>query len=459
MPPHQKGYQFIEHTTSICPACLKRVDAKIVLAEDSILLLKYCPEHGEQEELMEENGAYFLSRMQYTKPGTASKLQTGRKLGCPFDCGLCPEHEQHTCIAVIEVTGDCDQCCPACYAESGHGRHLSLEKINEMLDFLIDSEHGSAEILQISGGEPTAHPDIIDIIRTAREKPIKYVMLNTNGYRIATDEAFVKELSRFVGGFEIYLQFDGFDDSIYRHLRGGNLSEIKQRAIRNLTRHNIPITLVSTIERGINDHEIGKIVNFGIRTDGIRGVNFQPLALFGRLPVTGQKKRITITGIIGEIERQMNGMIRKEDFLPLPCNVDRVSITYLHKSDGAFVPLTRNLDIKKCLPAIRNTFRFDPEEFLKDLASQASGPGEACCDYLGALKDFGKFIPKSFYLKSKADKIGYVSENTFRISITSFVDTRNFDMKSMKKECVHIITPDLRKIPFSAYNMFYRQPT
>lgn len=454
--PHQKDYEFIEHTTSICPVCLRRVDAKIVRKNDGIYLLKFCPEHGEQLEVMEHDAAYFLARMQYTKPGTVSKLQTGRKLGCPFDCGLCPEHEQHTCIAVLEVTSDCDLKCPVCYAESGSGDPLPLSKIEEMLDFFVESEFGNAEILQISGGEPTTHPEILDIIRLAREKPIKYVMLNTNGLRIATDEKFVQELGRFVGGFEIYLQFDGFDESVYRHLRGKPLSDVKQQAIRNLAKHKIPVTLVSTIERGVNDHEIGRIVEFGIRTDGIRGINFQPVARFGRLPAPESSERVTVTGIIDSITRQMNGMLKREDFLPLPCNVDRVSITYLHKSNGSFVPLTRNLDIRKCLPAVKNTFRFDPEEFLQDLTDRASGACQCCSDYLGALKDFTKFIPKSFYLKSRAEKIEYVSENTFRISITSFVDAHNFDMKSMQKECVHVITPELRKIPFSAYNMFHR---
>ncbi|MCE1273544.1 MAG: radical SAM protein [Chlorobiales bacterium] len=454
--PCQKDYEFIEHTTSICPVCLRRVDAKIVRKNDGIFLLKFCPEHGEQQEIMEHDADYFLGRMQYTKPGTVSKVQTGRELGCPFDCGLCPDHEQHTCIAVMEVTSDCDLKCPVCYAESGSGDPLPLAKIGEMLDFFVDSEFGNAEILQISGGEPTTHPEILEIIRLARSKPIKYVMLNTNGLRLATDEAFVKELGEFVGGFEIYLQFDGFDESVYRHLRGRPLSEVKQQTVRNLAKHKIPVTLVSSIERGVNDHEIGRIVEFGIRTDGIRGINFQPVARFGRLPAVESSDRVTVTGIIGSITRQMNGMLKKEDFLPLPCNVDRVSITYLHKSKGSFVPLTRNLDIRKCLPAVKNTFRFDPEEFLQDLTDRASGSCQCCSDYLGALKDFSKFIPKSFYLKSRTEKIEYVSENTFRISITSFVDAHNFDMKSMQKECVHVITPDLRKIPFSAYNMFHR---
>jgi len=450
-----KDYQFIESTTSLCPQCLERVDGKIILKDNKIFVTKTCPKHGDFEEILEESADYYLGRMLYTKPGSVSKTQTVRKNNCPHDCGLCPEHEQHTCIGLIEVTNDCDLKCPVCYAHSGSGEPISLKKIDEMLELLDDSEFGEAEILQISGGEPTTHPDIIEIIKRAREK-VKYVMLNTNGLRVAKDEEFVKELSQFKGRFEVYLQFDGFDDATYKHLRGRPLIEIKKKAIENLSKYQIPITLVSTIERGINDHEIGKIVEFGINSKYIRGINFQPVAFFGRLNGVNRKNRITITGIIADIEKQTAGAIKKSDFIPLPCNVDRVAITYLYKNKGDFIPLMRNLDLEKYVPVIRNTFKFDPEDFLKDLSNNAFVSTSSCCNYLGLLGDFYKIIPKSYFLKSKDEKIEYVTENTFRISISSFIDAYNFDMKSMKKECVHVITPDMRKIPFSSYNILHR---
>ena len=456
MLSQQKNYQFIESTISLCPKCLKRVDAKIVLRDEKIFLLKYCHEHGEQEEILEEDATYYLKRLLYTKPGSVSKIQTVRKLNCPYDCGLCPEHEQHSCIGLIEVTNNCDLKCPLCYANSGTGEHLALEKIDKMLDFFIDSEFGNAEILQISGGEPTSHPQIIEIIKLAKSKSIKYIMLNTNGLRLADDDEFVKELSQFTGGFEIYLQFDGLSDGIYRQLRGRNLVEIKQQAINNLIKYKIPITLVSTIERGVNNQELGKIIEFGMNTKYIRGINFQPVALFGRFGDVNSKNRITITGIISDIAKQTKGLIKKEDFIQLPCNVDRVAFTYFYRTGEEFIPLTRSLDAKKYLPFIRNTFKFDPEDFLKDLTKNAFGSVGACCNYLGFLKDIKKIVPKNYFSKSESEKIEYVSTNTFRISITSFVDAYNFDIKSMKKECVHIITPELKKIPFSAYNILYR---
>lgn len=408
-------------------------------------------------ELLEEDANYYLKRGDYDKPGSISKPQTKIENGCPFDCGLCPDHEQHTCIGLIEVTNACDLNCKFCYANSGGQNFLSLEKIGQMLDLFLESESGNAEILQISGGEPTMHPEIIKIIKLARDKKIKYILLNTNGLRIAKDENFVKELSQFVGGFEIYLQFDSFNDNTYESFRGRKLLDIKKKAIANLVKYKIPITLVSTIKKGVNDNEIGEIVKFGIDTKYIRGINFQPIALFGRIGKEDKNEdRITLTGIINCIEKQLNGMIKKEDFIPLPCDVDRVVITYLYRLENEFIPIVRNVNIKEYLPAIRNTFKFNPEDILKDITSNLfSSP--SCCNYFDLFSKLKPIMPAKFFLKSQEEKIDYVSENTFRISITSFIDAHNFDMKSMKKECVHVITPELKKIPFSAYNMIHRK--
>ncbi|EKE06484.1 MAG: hypothetical protein ACD_18C00347G0009 [uncultured bacterium] len=452
-----RNYIYHESTTSICPKCLKVIPTKIVIKDEKVFLHKFCKEHGLQEELFEENVEYHLSKREFDKPGTPCKTQTITEKGCPFDCGLCPQHDQHTCIALIEVTNKCNLGCPTCYANSGKGEPLAVAKISEMLDFLVDSEGGESEILQISGGEPTVHPEIIEIIKTAREKKIKYIMLNTNGIRIAEDEEFVKELSQFKGKFEVYLQFDGFDKSTYTHLRGRDLLETKLKAIENLRKYEIPITLVTTLDKGYNDDQIGKIIEFGTETKGIRGINFQPVTYFGRLREINTKNRLTLSGVIKKIEEQAPDLFQKGDIIPLPCNVERVAVTYMVKSDKKkFVPITRKIKVKSYLPLIDNTFAFDADRILKEKSNEVfSGIGG--CNCTNFIKDVKNIIPASFLLKSQEEKIKYIDENTFRISVTSFIDVYNFDMKSMQKECVHIITPELKKIPFSAYNMFHRK--
>jgi len=445
MASPQKDYDFLEYTTSLCPDCMQTVPGKIVARDGRVYIRKQCAVHGRQEELLEDNAAYFVHRNEFSRPGSACELQTGTSRGCPFDCGLCPEHEQHTCIGLIEVNTGCDMRCPTCYAESGSPGELSLATIQRMIDFYLASEYGNAEILQLSGGEPTLHPQILDVIAYARATKLAYVMLNTNGLRLGTDEPFVQALARLVGNFEVYLQFDGLDGHTSERLRGRNYLPDKLRAVAMLEKYNVPTTLVMTVQAGENDAQIGEVIAFAMRHRNIRGVSFQPLAYFGRRPASSPPpNRATLTGILQKIEAQTAGLIQAADFAPLPCDVDRVAVSFLQRKKGAYVPVTRGIDLRRYLPYIRNTFAFRVEEFL-----EATTAASACCGLAA------RFSP-SFPLKSQAERVQYINDTLFRLSVVSFIDAYNFDMKAMQKECVHVITPDLRKIPFSAYNLLHR---
>lgn len=444
-------YIFHEYTYSFCPLCMTLSPAKIVIKDGKVYILKQCKKHGKRMDILEEDAEYYKKEFEYSKPGTLSKTQTKTLRGCPYDCGLCPDHEQHTCIALIEITNGCNLKCPTCYANSGVGKFLSLKKIGKMMDLFKEAESGEPGVLQISGGEPTVHPQVIEIIKMAQEKGIKQVMLNTNGIRISTDLEFVKQLSRFKKGFEIYMQFDGFDEKANKRIRGKPMNEMRMRAIDNLTKYEIPITLVATVENGVNDKELGKIFEFALNRPYIRGVNFQPLAFFGRLNHPDPNNRITMTGIINRLEEQTNGILLKKDFIPLPCHPERVAFTYLYRKGSGFVPVTRHLNAKEYIPLIKNTFSFKPEDFTEKLELNIAG-----CDCFGLLKKLRPLIPDNYAKKSQKEKKKHLDENTFRVSIVSFVDAYNFDMKSMKKECIHIITPDLKRIPFSSFNMIHR---
>jgi len=273
-------------------------------------------------------------------------------------------------------------------------------------------------------------------------------MLNTNGLRLAADPDFVRELGSFVGGFEVYLQFDGLSAATSCRLRGGDLVAQKLAAVEALGRHRIPTTLVMTVQAGVNDREIGEVLAFAMRHRHIRGVNFQPTAFFGRRPAAAPTaERSTLTGILALIEEQTAGLVRASDFVPLPCDVDRVAVDYLYRVGGEYRPILRGVDCRKYLPHIRNTFNFRAEEFLAEAKTEVS-----CCN-IGELL---KFISPQFLLQSRPERVAYINDNLFRLSVVSFVDAYNFDLKAMQKECVHVITPDLRKIPFSAYNLVHR---
>src|SRR4030088_1557088 len=277
-------YLFLGQTTSLCETCLGLVPAKIVEEDGGIYYSKRCPEHGVMKTLVSDDPIYWRRTLEYLKPGDRPlQPHTRTERGFPWDCGLCPDHEQHSCLAIVEINEPCNLACPVCFADSSPKRntHRSLAEVERMFDVLVASE-GEPDLVQISGGEPTIHPQILEVIAAARRRPLKHVMLNTNGIRIAEDPAFVDALAEFRPGFEVYLQFDSLNDEALKNIRGAALSRIRRQALANLEARNISTTLVCTVKRGVNDDKIGPIVRHALTYKCVRGVNFQPLQDAGR---------------------------------------------------------------------------------------------------------------------------------------------------------------------------------
>jgi uncharacterized radical SAM superfamily Fe-S cluster-containing enzyme len=453
-----RNYIYHNFTNSLCPTCLRVIQAKVILQHNKVYLLKTCPEHGQVRTLISSDAAYYLSQSQYSKPGTLPRhFQKRVEQGCPLDCGLCTDHEQHTCLALIEVTEACNLRCPTCFADSDVGRYAPLDEVERMLDTVVENE-GYADVVQISGGEPTIHPEILEILALAKQKRIKAVMLNTNGVRIARDEDFVRALATFNGNFEVYLQFDGFRESTHRTIRGLDLREVKERAIANLTKYEIPINLTATIQRGVNEDEIGEIVKFGVAQQMVRGVTFQPITNVGRHEDFDPLDRTTVPDVIQAIAAQTSGMFRATDFVPLPCHSDCISMTYAYVKGKKVKPLPRYIDVKSYLDVIGNQINFKVDD-AKDVVGTALmrlWSASMPLSTANALRDFACCLPVAPQALTQKDHGSLLYENMFRIVIIAFMDAWNFDVRSAKKCCVHHVLPDGMIIPFCAYNTLHR---
>lgn len=450
--PKNRPYLFYELTNSICSTCLRKVEAKVIIQDSKVYLHKHCFHHGPEKVLISTDVDYYKRCREYIKPSEMPQVwNTPIKYGCPYDCGLCPDHEQHSCLTLVEVIETCNLQCPICYAESSpHQEQIrSLEEIDRMLDAVVRNE-GEPDIVQISGGEPTIHPQFFEILDLAKSKPIKHLMVNTNGIRIATDRKFVKRLATYMPGFEIYLQFDSFEEQALRELRGADLREIRRKAIDHLNEFNISTTLVVTLKKGLNDHEVGEIIQYGLKQRAVRGVTFQPIQAAGRLeefdPATD---RLTLSEVRQMIIDQ-SGVFKAEDMIPVPCHPDCLAMGYALKLGEEVVPLTGLIDPDVLLQGGRNTIVFEQDETLKakvfELFSTAHSPESSAL----SLKNLLCCLP----MVMVPEPIGY--DNVFRVLIMQFLDPHNFDVRSVKKSCVHIVHPDGRIIPFDTYNMFYR---
>ncbi|MES0488550.1 MAG: radical SAM protein [Leptospirales bacterium] len=393
---------------------------------------------------------YYKRSRDYMKASEMpQRFNTPVVKGCPDDCGLCEDHEQHSCLSILEITDNCDLACPVCYAQSKKGRaHRSLKDINFMLDCIVENE-GTPDVVQISGGEPTTHPQFFEVLEAARKRPIRHLMVNTNGVRLAEEEGFAEKLAEYMPGFELYLQFDSFSPKALKTLRGKDLRATREKALEKINKLNLSTTLVVTLAKGVNDHEIGEILDFATKQPAVRGVNFQPMQVAGRVEGTGiENSSLTLSEVRNRILEQSN-LLQADDLIPVPCHPDALCMGYAIKMGEEIFPLTRYANPEELLKGSRNTIVFEKDTEVKKNLIKLFSTGCSPLESAGRIKDLLCCLPK-------VEAPGLSYDNIFRVLITKFMDANDFDVRSVKKSCIHIVHPDGRLIPFETMNLFYR---
>lgn len=444
-----RDYTYLGLTQSLCPTCRRLLPAKIVSREGRVYFRKSCPDHGKFDDLVCSDVRYY-DRLETSQPAkTPLRLATGAAQGCPFDCGLCPEHEQHTCIGIAEITSACNLECPMCYAASGPvGEHWSFETFSGVVDRFVAQE-GEPDVLQLSGGEPTIHPEFVRMARYAYESPIQVVMVNTNGIRLAKDPRLVEALAPMRDKLEVYLQFDGFSEETHRRLRGEPLLDVKLAALERLAEHGIRSTLVCTVQGGVNLGEVGAIVKFGLEREWVRGASFQPAAFVGRsVRPEDLEQRATIPDVVKGIVEQTGGLFREDDFLPVPCAHPNCHlITFLYRGPGGPVPIPRLIDVPGNMDLIANTLVYTPHK-ARALAVAAMERGADCPE--GACGE----AREGFWGAALGARL--TGKDVFRITMTAFLDAHTFDVRRVMKCCIAFLLPSGHTMPFCAYNTLYR---
>ena len=479
-----RDYTFLGTTQSLCPDCRRVVPAKIIDRNGRVYFRKTCPEHGTRDDFVCSDVRRY-DQLEFAVPAKLPRaygVEPAR--GCPLDCGLCSEHEQHTCIGLVELTSACNLACPMCYAASGAGgRHLSLEECCRAIDRLVEVE-GRPEVLQLSGGEPTIHPQFDQVLDYALQQPIDYVMINTNGVRFAHDARLVELVADNRQRVEIYFQFDGMHDGVYRALRGEPLLNVKLAALEALGAAGLHVTLVATLQPEVNDDQLGALVEFALDQPHVAGLSLQPATYSGRHVLPQQlDQRLTFPAVIDGLVEQTSGLFAVDDFMPLPCaHPNCHSVAYAYRTADTVVPLTRFIDARNNLQLLANGISFR-RPAVRDLIEEYLA-GQGCCGggscvsepqlvalqtgALGAPAEAQR-MPASQTLASHAVSTQVASEffqralrqdlgarDIFRITITSFLDAYNFDVRRVMKCCTHHILPSGHVIPFCAYNTLYR---
>jgi uncharacterized radical SAM superfamily Fe-S cluster-containing enzyme len=443
-------YIFHGQTTSLCAACLEPVPAKVIIEGERVYYLKRCRQHGPEKVLIADDADYWRRQKDWLKPGDRPLVTQSRtEAGCPFDCGLCPDHEQHSCLAIVEVNQACNLACPVCFADAADhaGSHRPLAEIEAMLDLLVASE-GEPDLVQLSGGEPTIHPDFFAILDMCKARPIRHVMINTNGVRIAQDPAFVDRLAGYAPRLEVYLQFDSLEDEALLHLRGARLSRIRRQALEQLERVGLSTTLVAVVKRGVNDHEVPTIIRHALEWSCVRGVTFQPVQDAGRNEGFVADDRIVLTELRRKVAEA--GVFGLEDMIPLPCNPDQICIGYGLRDGASVTPITSLLPRELILQG-PNTISYEAHPALREAVNGLFSLATAQCNTEEKLAGLLCCLPQAIV----PAELSYA--HSFRVVILQFLDRHNFDLATVKRSCVHFVTPEGRIYPFDTYNTFYRE--
>lgn len=434
--PEQAPKRRLSHADSVCPQCLRRIRGELVQRGETVHLEKHCPEHGFFSAAVWRGDPPFSGWVRPKIPFPGGPREQTRR-GCPFDCGLCSAHAQRTCTALVEVTERCNLRCPVCFADSGgNAPDPDLETLRRMFGRIMDRTGGCN--LQLSGGEPTVREDLPDIVRAAGKAGFSFVQLNSNGLALAREPE-LAHLLKDAGLSSVFLQFDGVTDAVFRRLRGRDLLEAKCRAVENLAAAGLGVVLVPTIGRGVNLDQLWELVRFGLkRLPHVRGVHFQPMSYFGRVPADFVPDHVTLPEIMTGLARQSRGLVRTEDFLPPGCEHALCSFSgrFLVQEDGSLTRLgTARCD---CAP--------QPAEAgaLKSIAVTArqwTAPDSPSDGEDG--DDLDRFLRRA-------------RTHVFSISGMAFQDAWTLNLERLRGCCIHVARHDGRLIPFCAFNLTSR---
>ena len=481
-----RDYTILKSVRAVCPRCFAETpdfdpeyptdicDGHLVRRDGRVYLRRFCRRgHGEVWSLYEEDADLWQYLQQWRVPTKAVNPDNGAMFPIPmgYEYGLGPAHLQHSCVYLLDVTTQCNLSCPACFTSSSPqaSHYLPLESIVHAVETAIERENGHLDVVMLSGGEPTVHPQIREIIAELAPLAITRILINTNGVRIAADDGFLELLRSQRRRVEVYLQYDGQDETVHQALRGTDLRSVKTRAVERLSAARVFTTLVATVSL-VNAHLIGEILDTAFNTPFVGGAMFQPLFASGRSPELDPINRVTTTGVLRRMAEQSRHSVGSHDLIALPCShPDCCSIGYfLRRADGSFAGLASLIGeetLRANLSVVGNSISFsgalgDVREALVSVMSESMTLSRPellqalrtlcdACDFGG----IGQLLQLAF---SKDASTEFVGHSVKRVTVKHFMDADMLITERLEQCCVHVAGAgnDPVRMPFCAARLF-----
>jgi hypothetical protein len=459
--------RLLHQTTSLCRVCKNGVPANVVAREGGVWMTKTCPRHGPQEvQLSDDAGWYEKTRAIQPRDAPPRRIVRSIERGCPFDCGACESHTQKVRLPVVTITSACNLECPICYVHNKNegAFHMGVDELRQVLTHL-KAEHGDElDIINFTGGEPTLHPHLLEILELSHQAGIHRVTVCSNGVRLARDEALVKRLGEL--GVRIALSFDTFEKDADYAMQGAHLVDLKLRCMDLLEKHDVDVTLIPVMTRGLNEKEIGRILEYALGKRNVRHIEVHTITYTGQGGISFPRSgRISMHEVLREIEETTGGFLKPADFVPSPCAHPlcyQIAYLLMDPEGGPAIPLTRFLSPETLYDCLADRLYLEPSRKLEEALREAidrlwtdGGPdAERTLRILQTLlRDMtppGRALTREEALRT--------SERAFKaIYIHSHMDEETFDVERLAQCCDSNCYADGTTIPVCAYNVLYRE--
>jgi len=470
--------RILRYVVAFCPAChreapdrplsdVERLSGYLAEENGKVWLVRGCPRHGKIVTLYDESPEILRYLEEWTAP---TKLHTPDTPGnfdpvpAAYLRGLGEMQTQHTCILLEEITEQCNLRCPTCFADSSPQLTgiASVERVLENIDRRLERERGRLDVLMISGGEPTVHPQLLPLLERVMERDIVRILINTNGLQIARSDELLGFLARHSHRVEVYLQFDGFKPETHRHHRNADLRQIKQQAVERLSAAGVFTTLTMTAALGVNDDEIGAVLQYGLETPFVGGISIQPQFSSGRSAAIDPHDRLTHTGVLMRLGPQTNGLVTWRDLTALPCSHPHCcSVGYMLKTDSgswrSLVAIVGHDRLKQHLELVSNRIadheipaqlrELVKQSFLGLLSEQSSLTHPAISELFRNICencDLGLAtllrLARDALLGERDRMRRFFAERIKRITIKPFMDLDTMLEERLVQCCVHVGT-------------------
>ncbi len=461
-----EGGRLFQTTKGLCGACKRLVDAEVVFEGGSVFLEKRCPEHGQERVMIASSEAWYRDALSFVaQPVPPRDVKKGVEKGCPFDCGPCTAHTQKVVMPVVPITSACNLDCPICYTvNKNEGAHFMSEQEFARILENLKKQHDEIDIINFTGGEPTLHPLLPEFCQMARDAGIERLTVSTNGLKLL-DPDYVQRLAAVDATMVISL--DTFKREVDEALLGANTVKAKLSVLDLLERHDVTTTILPAVAAGLNDSEVGDLLDLVFSKRNITSLELHTLTFTGQGGAGfTRSSRITTPDLHKRIEEHTQGKITWKDFVPSPlAHPHCYSICYVLMLDsGGYVPFTRIMPREDLFGLLQDSLYVEPrqktEEVLRDAVDRLWSEGDESDESEAVLRTLKRLIeamfPSDKTLPVRARR--RLGEQAIKaIYIHSHMDEESFDTSRIVQCSIGVPLEDGGNIPTCAYNVLYRE--